>query len=698
MPPTVIDKRVLTEGLLNVAATLERRQMPRAEIITRVKEIAQKCGCDMDMPAGYAYQPLGGAVSFDEADAYIEGQEYAAFYQQQMWTLRSLIDNILNGDNDLAASDLSDAIAQAAADFEERIAAFQARENGEGQADEDEEQDDAASTAAILGIRGTKAGARMSAPKFQVLQDLANKANDLVRWAGYLNSEDANEAIHDYEDAAANLNNLGDTGDQNNPDDTSETDRVDNGQGMATKENRGWWDRFIHRGQKRNFDPNVGGGVDRDKIAAEDFAGPHRTLPIVKPKDVADAVKRMGSVKGGDTASMKAKIISIAKRKGAAYVARLPKEWTDTGSKETGPGTFAAFKADSGEWRWLAVHSNNFYDKTGEVFPAQAHKDYVAWVDQTKAYPELWDWHTPFRMGKADVIDYDEATGFMVSGGFFYKGHEAEAEALSRQPNLGVSHGYEYGEKDLQRDGSYRSYRTFEISPLPRHRAANDATLFLSANMEEVDMAFNPEKRAYLVGIHGESRVKSMEDQLAAASTGLKQMGISFKDFMPADPEPAAAANAPAANAAPGSSVPQPAAAAGAKEDLAGQAGAFAEVVRMSVREEMAPTLERITTLETGLKELGMAAQERGALNRSRAEDVMGVERPSESSSNLVSGPRGGANRAAKDDGIEAAVREAHRQINQKDDGVPAGVPDELRWYGGVVPGLFGNPTPEQPQ
>jgi energy-coupling factor transporter ATP-binding protein EcfA2 len=48
MPPTTaVDKRVLTDSLLRVAATLEERNMPRPEILRRVKEIAQKCGCDM---------------------------------------------------------------------------------------------------------------------------------------------------------------------------------------------------------------------------------------------------------------------------------------------------------------------------------------------------------------------------------------------------------------------------------------------------------------------------------------------------------------------------------------------------------------------------------------------------------------------------------------------------------------------------
>ena len=73
-------------------------------------------------------------------------------------------------------------------------------------------------------------------------------------------------------------------------------------------------------------DPNVGGGVDRDKIPAADFAGPNRSFPIVTPQDVADAARSLGRAKG-PTGPIKAKIISIAKRKGAAFVAKLPEAW-----------------------------------------------------------------------------------------------------------------------------------------------------------------------------------------------------------------------------------------------------------------------------------------------------------------------------------------------------------------------------------
>lgn len=65
---------------------------------------------------------------------------------------------------------------------------------------------------------------------------------------------------------------------------------------------------------------------ERDKIPAEDFAGPDETYPIVKPEDVAAAAHLVG--KADDPEAVKAKIIAIAKRKGPDFVAELPESWT----------------------------------------------------------------------------------------------------------------------------------------------------------------------------------------------------------------------------------------------------------------------------------------------------------------------------------------------------------------------------------
>ena len=82
---------------------------------------------------------------------------------------------------------------------------------------------------------------------------------------------------------------------------------------------------------KRNFDRSVGGGVDRDKIPAEDFAGKNRSFPIVSPSDVADAASSIGRA-GADNYSsdqLKSNIIRIAKKKGQEFVDQLPESWKD---------------------------------------------------------------------------------------------------------------------------------------------------------------------------------------------------------------------------------------------------------------------------------------------------------------------------------------------------------------------------------
>lgn len=80
---------------------------------------------------------------------------------------------------------------------------------------------------------------------------------------------------------------------------------------------------------KRKMDPDVGGGVDRDKIPAADFAGKDRSFPIVTPGDVSDAASSIGRAGDGNYSAdqLKKNIIRIARRKGASFVAELPATW-----------------------------------------------------------------------------------------------------------------------------------------------------------------------------------------------------------------------------------------------------------------------------------------------------------------------------------------------------------------------------------
>lgn len=99
---------------------------------------------------------------------------------------------------------------------------------------------------------------------------------------------------------------------------------------------------------KRQMDPDVGGGVDRDKIPAADFAGRDRSFPIVKPGDVSDAASSIGRA-GPDNFSsdqLRENITRIAHRKGPSFVAELPDSWKDDMSGKT-DDTVAVEKADT---------------------------------------------------------------------------------------------------------------------------------------------------------------------------------------------------------------------------------------------------------------------------------------------------------------------------------------------------------------
>lgn len=188
------------------------------------------------------------------------------------------------------------------------------------------------------------------------------------------------------------------------------------------------------------------------------------------------------------------------------------------------PG-FRMFKDLRGDLRWTAVHSNNFRDKEGEVFPASAHKDFEQHVTETGEYPELRVWHVPgSRIGVADWIAYDDA-GFMVSSGTIDPGMKEAAQSLDRLGPLGVSHGYWFDRKEA--DGSIPVYRDFEISVLPLERAANELTAFA---FEEVPSMLPTAKKEALIKVFGAEKADSLESELARAGAKAKESGLGFKE------------------------------------------------------------------------------------------------------------------------------------------------------------------------
>jgi Caudovirus prohead protease. len=175
---------------------------------------------------------------------------------------------------------------------------------------------------------------------------------------------------------------------------------------------------------KRQMDPNVGGGVDRDKIPSGDFAGRDRSFPIVTPGDVSDAASSIGRAGSSNYSSdkLKANIIRIAHRKGDAFVAELPASW----KKELGMKADDNVEAEKGEKPFEDAHPKfgEGHQPPHTAEDDEASKGVDAPVDDTDD-------------GKDDVEEPDATKGDakgMKTCGSCNKGFDADSK-LRRCPN-----------------------------------------------------------------------------------------------------------------------------------------------------------------------------------------------------------------------------------------------------------------------
>lgn len=303
---------------------------------------------------------------------------------------------------------------------------------------------------------------------------------------------------------------------------------------------------------------------------------------------------------------------------------------------------FSSFKDTSGEWRWLAIHSNKFRDRDKEIFPETAHKQYVAMADALGIYPELWLWHTPgSRIGYADFVEYHD--GFMLSSGHYDEGQEKAAQWLhDNGEKLGVSHGYRYP-LDEKEQGSINAYFTFEVSPLPAARASNPWVLFSSMAGKEAVM--REDKRDFLVEVLGEEKAAKIDKGLTQFRKDLEEAGVDWKDVSDAldqevvAPMAAAPAATPVTDAlsapvetpapAPADAEPAPIAAAVEEPSIAEQVKSLTGIVTT-----LAEVVTELADGQKALQQTDAAKIATAMAPRRQAPDPS--SRPSEGADNIV--------------------------------------------------------------
>jgi hypothetical protein len=206
-----------------------------------------------------------------------------------------------------------------------------------------------------------------------------------------------------------------------------------------------------------------------------------------------------------------------------------------TEPKKGDDNSFIIWKdSETDMYRWLAVYSNKWRDDDNppEILASTAHKEFVDAVDAGDwPYPELWLWHIPgSKFGVADFVAYDD-TGFPIASGTVDEGREWIAEALSKQDDLAMSHGMPV--KEIERDTEDSTiitrYRSMEISPLPREKAANKFGTGFEI-LREVKMAIPDEKRPELENMLGADGLAQFEAVLADKAKELDELEIESKE------------------------------------------------------------------------------------------------------------------------------------------------------------------------
>jgi hypothetical protein len=197
-------------------------------------------------------------------------------------------------------------------------------------------------------------------------------------------------------------------------------------------------------------------------------------------------------------------------------------------NKEHAP--LALFKQADGRLRVVGWASNNRRDKDTppEIITEAAHKEFMGWLDAHPEHaPEFWHWHTPgTKYAKADWWDY--ADGFTVYSGLVDVGKEAQAEKAASD-GIGMSHGFHV----LGYDNAHHhitQYRTFEVSDLPKSRAANPYTSF-NVIRKEAGMPFSEAKKAYLLERLKPETVAELERKTSDLKAAADAAGIEAKDL-----------------------------------------------------------------------------------------------------------------------------------------------------------------------
>lgn len=206
------------------------------------------------------------------------------------------------------------------------------------------------------------------------------------------------------------------------------------------------------------------------------------------------------------------------------------------GPDEEGDFGFRVLEGSDAEW--IALWSNNFEDRKGEIFSFKAMDDYVERVRSGETpMPVLRFQHIPLtESGRATNVG--RLGHMMWATGKFNDDEMGQAFKAYYAKNgpWKMSHGYKFF-RHLKKDGVYHHVSPFEITVLPENRECNSLTLFKNLDgSEEMAGKLPITEEAYkdLEAAVGPEKAKTIRDAVEKAGDQAYALGLDSKANDPA--------------------------------------------------------------------------------------------------------------------------------------------------------------------
>lgn len=188
--------------------------------------------------------------------------------------------------------------------------------------------------------------------------------------------------------------------------------------------------------------------------------------------------------------------------------------------------SFIINKDLNGDLRWVGKATSRWIDREGDILTNASHKEFAGYLDENPDMaPMVLPWHNIKAAFTHPVDSWMYKNGFMIYSG---KLEEHEAKSLitaSKKSRLGMSHGFFALDREKSNKKNITKYRTFEVSVLPLHNAANPYT-----ELEVIAKEANMERKEFLTDLLGEEKATKFLQEVEQTEEALDGAGVKTKD------------------------------------------------------------------------------------------------------------------------------------------------------------------------